>query len=185
MNEMVADRRPFVGIDPDEITYKSQLIFDNAEARINFDIWLRNTGKSVAINATSTINVWPPGTINISPLIPQGQRLSAAVMTTIIDCNKKTVLASIPPIGTIIMPGGKAKQSFDLHTRRELFRPDSRTNRVSAWLPICLVYRDDEGNVHGTGFVLVFESGAGIDFAPIGNIEGRFSILTAAGANVF
>lgn len=180
LREMVADRRPFVGIDADDITYNTKLAFDDNGASINFDVSLRNTGKSAAINATILVSNWPPSAINISPF----DSVSAEYLTRTVDCNKNAALKA-PQFGASILPGGRHQWNFNLHTNRSSFAP--RNNQVSAWLPICIVYRDDEGNVHGTGLLLLFTSKEGIDHFTVhgnGELSGNF-ITIGAGESVF
>jgi hypothetical protein len=56
---------------------------------------------------------------------------------------------------------------------------------VSVFLPICIIYSDDEGVVHGTGFILLYETTDGKDnFLPVGEIPGKFFVLST-GASIF
>ena len=70
LDEIVADRRPFVGIDPSQITINSPLTFGANGPSINFDMWLKNTGKSAAIHATAIVSGF-----HLEPFMPSGVRI--------------------------------------------------------------------------------------------------------------
>jgi hypothetical protein len=83
--ELIADRRPFVGIEPSEITINSPLTFGANGPSINFDMWLKNTVKSAAIHATAIVN------FHIEPFMPSDVLMSVKDMINLyskaIDCN--------------------------------------------------------------------------------------------------
>jgi hypothetical protein len=178
--EFHLDRQPFVGIDEKEITINKPLTFDADGARINFDLWFHNTGKSAAINTSSLARELSIAPLVEFPIPPQGP---AAQLSGAINCNKG--IASIfTSMGTIILPGAGSKYNLDKTIKRETFRLDSN-GMVSAWFPLCIVYKDDGGRVHGTGFILFLETDDGKQsFAPTGTIKGQFKILSA-GESVF
>jgi hypothetical protein len=182
---MRAAERPFIGIDPNEITINSPLTFGTNGPSFNFDMWLKNTGKSTAIHVAAIVNG-----LHIEPFMPSGILMSVKDLINLyskgIDCNKSTE-REYPGWGTIILPGARAKQTFN-NTSFHIpltFQPDPRTGQVSVFFPICIIYRDGEFNFHGTGFILLFEPDKGTDtFLPVGEIPGKFVVLST-GANVF
>jgi hypothetical protein len=181
LDELIADRRPFAGIDPTEITINKPLTFDAQGASIDFDLWFRNTGKSAAINTGSLAS----RELSISPLVefpipPQGP---AAQLASAINCDKN-IANAFTSVGTIILPGAHTKYNVNKTIPRANFRLDP-SGLVSAWYPLCIVYKDDEGYLHGTGFILFLKTADGEQsFAPTGTIKGEFQILSA-GASVF
>ena len=170
--ELIADRRPFVGVEPSEIIINKPLTFDTQGASMNFDLLFRNTGKSAAINTTSL-----GSELIITPL----EVFSNS--THINYCNKDNA-TDFTNVGTIILPGGRSKYHINSIVPRTHFQFDP-SGLVSAWFRLRIVYRDDEGTVHGTGFILFLETDDGSPrFAPTGAMKGEFKILSA-GANVF
>jgi hypothetical protein len=85
--EMIADRRPFVGIAPEEIKIISPLTFNATGPSISFDVWIRNTGRSAAINAISIVNGF-----HVEPFMPSGLPINTqdliSLYSSVIDCNK-------------------------------------------------------------------------------------------------
>jgi hypothetical protein len=163
---MRAAERPFIGIDPNEITINSPLTFGTNGPSFNFDMWLKNTGKSTAIHVAAIVNG-----LHIEPFMPSGILMSVKDLINLyskgIDCNKSTE-REYPGWGTIILPGARAKQTFN-NTSFHIpltFQPDPRTGQVSVFFPICIIYRDGEFNFHGTGFILLFEPDKGTDHLP-------------------
>jgi hypothetical protein len=179
-SEVIAERRPFVGIDEKEIIINKPLTFDKDGASINFDLWFHNTGKSAAINTSSV-----GGALSIAPLVelpipPQGP---AAEFASSINCNKDKA-SVFTSMGTIILPGAGSKYNIDWVVKQRDFRLDPN-GLVSAWFPLCIVYKDDEGKLHGTGFILFLKTDDGKQsFSPTGTIKGQFKILSA-GESVF
>ena len=56
LDEIVADRRPFVGIDPSQITINSPLTFGANGPSRNINMCLKNTGKSEANKDTAKVS---------------------------------------------------------------------------------------------------------------------------------
>ena len=137
--EMIADRKPFISIGPEEITIISPLTFNATGPSISFDVWMRNTGRSAAINAISIVNGF-----HVEPFMPSGLPISTqdliSLYSRVIDCNKSKE-PEYPGWGTIILPGGRAKQTIDSNSIpfRPIIQPDPRTGMVSVFFPICIV----------------------------------------------
>src|ERR1700722_5605560 len=137
--EMIANRRPFIGIAPEEIKIISPLTFNATGPSISFDVWIRNTGRSAAINAISIVNGF-----HVEPFMPSGLPINTqdliSLYSRVIDCNKSKE-PEYPGWGTIILPGGRAKQTIDSNSIpfRPIIQPDPRTGMVSVFFPICIV----------------------------------------------
>jgi hypothetical protein len=178
--ETIYGRRPSVGIDNTEVIINKPLTFDKSGASINFDVWFKNTGNSVAINTSSarrSLFIQPLTTFPI-PVNGPSENLAS-----IINCNAD-IANVFTQMGTIIFPGGRFKVSFDEQVPIKQSRPDQK-GLVSAWFPICIVYRDDEGGTHGTGFILIFESKSDEElFPPSGQVKGEIKVFSA-GKNIF
>jgi hypothetical protein len=173
--EFRIDQRPFVGIDETEIRINKPLTFDQNTASLDIDMWFRNTGKSVAV---STASMERKFTIGPYPMPDQGQ------LFNIINCHV-SIAADFTRVGTIILPGARSKFNLKETVPREGFQSDPDGGLVSAWLPLCIVYRDIAGNPHGTGFILFFETSEGeVRFAPTGQPKGEFKIMST-GASIF
>jgi hypothetical protein len=123
--ELIADRRPFVGVEPSEIIINKPLSFDTQGASMNFDLLFRNTGKSAAISTTSL-----GSELIITPL----EVFSDS--THINYCNKDNA-ADFTSVGTIILPGGRSKYHINSIVPRTHFQFDP-SGLVSAWFRLCL-----------------------------------------------
>jgi hypothetical protein len=97
---------------------------------------------------------------------------------------KKETARQNTQIGWVLLPGAAHEATFQLSAIRTAFKVE-KMGHGFAWFPICIVYRDDEDRLHGTAFIVQYQS---IDqkelFVTEGLIEGTLEIKSL-GVNLF
>jgi hypothetical protein len=104
VDEMVADRRPFIGISDDEIVINKPLTFNDGWATIQFKVTLRNVGKSVAAKVSTHLSL-----LQLIPLTPVGRPRNVRALSNSLrkmtECSEPIVRA-YTEFGVMILPGG-------------------------------------------------------------------------------
>jgi hypothetical protein len=179
--EIIAERRPFVGVPKDGIKIIEPLTFDEKQATITFGLILKNVGKSVAMNVTQQTSG-----LQISPIIPEGLPFHPAEMSqrlqSFTNC-RESMTKTFKDLGTMLLPGGDEVVEFRAEALRNNFKVRGNGN-VSAWITICIAYKDDAGKLHGTGMILEFRTKARLDqFKPIGVVPGELKMFAMGASN--
>jgi hypothetical protein len=162
--------RPWVNMAV-PIKIDGPLVFSESGAQIPMTYILKNGGTAPALG----VNVFTVGlAVGTLPHTPEDAR-------RVIDCEEP---ASIPfsiaefsnKIGTLILPGDSSTtQHFLLKTQPVNFTKTAVATDI--WAPVCIRYKDEAGNHHATGFLLVFISRAEqSQIVPIGSVEGELRV---------
>ncbi len=191
LDEMKADRRPWVAFDNNMVT-SGALIFDEDGAHVNIAAILRNGGKSIARNINSLVSK-----LNIEPLFPDNMQMSPEQITRFAmrglfgsdPCGPMVARGFTAIGGSLLLPEGTQRYLPSGSGRFDIPKNDFRTNsigEVGAWMNICIFYQDDAGAVHATPSILLFINDAdGRDhFLPVGEIHGSFQVFSG-GASAY
>lgn len=151
--------RPWVTVSGEIET--GLLIFDDASAKVTVSFVLKNGGTSPALETT---NVNQGLIFGSPPKTPEDTR-------KVISCGREE--AFLPAgFGILILPN-------DTHTVKQLLL-QTRQGQVASssqevWFTICVRYKDEHGNSHGTGLLWRFVSDEGKRMIePRGAVKGTF-----------
>lgn len=175
-DEMIAERRPFIGIVEEDFKITKPLLFEQNRATITFEVVLRNVGKSVATNVTTHLG---PG-LQINPIVAEGVPFSPGALNEGLKrFGNFTVdyLRNFSELGIMMLPGATKTIEVKTETARANFkqRQDGKTN---VWVPFCVGYKDDAGRLHGTGYILQFiREDAAADFPPVNPTNGAIRVF--------
>ncbi len=168
--EFRASHRPWLNVSS-EITTKGSLVIDSHDVRIPVSYTLKNGGTTPAIGVLifgGHLVLRDPG-----PMLDLEPK-------HLVDCDKRNEIsasftnAADNAVGFLILPG-------DTKTIDEMVRLDKSQDITSidsskeVLFPLCVRYRDDIGESHGTGVVWEFSSDDGATVIPgVGTYVGSF-----------
>jgi hypothetical protein len=178
-DEMIAERRPFLGISEDEITVTKPLTFDETGATLEFKVIIRNVGGSVAMNVSQQLTV-----MQIGPILPPAFSPPEIhrVLREYNGCNEQVTRNFA--FGGMILPADKYMVEVKASALRATFTLQ-HPGKISAWLGLCVSYQDDAGRSHGTGVILEFVRDDGVPgLNGIGQLNGKVRIFPF-GSNAF
>jgi hypothetical protein len=162
--EMHRAHRPWVFVPNDGITTTQPLTFDARQIRASSSVLyvFRNTGNSPAIN-----------TMTEGYVIVDNERALLQKIQEKGPCDRKLIEMVTQVVGFFVAPGDSVRQkkAGEVHTL-SAFPHDGP---VGAVLQLCVGYRDEFNQPHGTGVSWNYITDAGIDsFEPVGAVPGRW-----------
>ncbi len=141
-------------------------------AHISISYTLKNGGTAPAIG---TFTIGSGLIVGPMPRTPEETR-------RIIDCGKVTRTprpGGMPPtidkfsgdVGVLILPGDTQEIKSTLHTPKGQTKV---TRPQEVWFPLCIRYKDDLGDYHGTGVLWKFVADGGNEIQGVESVEGSF-----------
>jgi hypothetical protein len=170
--EFTSSHRPWVNVSG-SVQIAGPLVFENTGAHVSVSYVLKNGGTAPALG---TIQINKGLIVGPMPRTPEEIRQT-------IDCSKPTILppsglpgtiANASNIGLLILPGDADEiKDYTLATQRN--QPVPSTGLQEVWFPLCIRYKDERGDFHGTGLLWRFISSDGKrEVVPMGSIQGTF-----------
>jgi hypothetical protein len=159
-NQFSISHRPWVTVSGEIET--GLLIFEGTGAKVTVSFALKNGGTAPALETTNMNQGLIFGPL---PRTPEETR-------KVISCDRGD--AFLPAgVGTLILPNETYKVHLPLEIPQGQIVANARSQEV--WFTICIRYKDEHGNNHGTGLLWRFVSDDGKrTIEPRGAVRGNF-----------
>jgi hypothetical protein len=158
--------RPWVNIAI-PVKVDGPLVFSESGAQIPITYSITNGGTAPALGTT----------LIFTHALVVGTMPGPAEARQAINCGKPSPIADLSnETGVLILPG---QNGGEIHRLLKTLDAAHFTKTVptDVWAPVCILYKDESGDYHGTGFLLVFYSHTGqSQILPIGSVEGQLSV---------
>jgi hypothetical protein len=155
--------RPWVNISG-AIKTDSPLVFDDTGAYISISDTLKNGGTAPALGTTQMNQGLIIGPM---PRTPEETRQK-------IDCSKGGFSIISNVAGVLILPGDTVEfKNLKLNSQPRQAIPNVGPQEI--WFTLCIQYKDESGDFHGTGLLWRFDPADEKPILPRGSVHGVFT----------
>jgi hypothetical protein len=163
-HQFAISHRPWVTVSG-EMQTNGPLVFDDSGAHISISYFVKNGGIAPAIGTVTMMSALVVGPM---PQTPEAAR-------QVIGCEKSPANQISNTFGIPILPNDTYEvKRFLLETQQR--QAIAAVEPQEVWFTICIRYKDELGNAHGTGLLWRFDSSDGKRaILPKGSVQGTFT----------